>query len=236
MHSLHSLLFVLCGLALIGGLLFARFSVQDYLSVPALSHGDTPWTQNATTQTQVKLNKAPVKKPLDTTVVVTTSLIPSHPSVLMLNHTLTSVNKNLWGLHPDYPLIITFDGIKNPADASRYEETLQNMHAHFPNALILTHNTSIGSTRNIKAAIHEHVETEFLYLIQHDLVFSRFINHTAMVMTFHQYPQDMNVVRFNLRQNRYIFSDRRYPCFGMDSPLNFVNGIHFTKTGHWSDK
>jgi len=155
----------------------------------------------------------------------------------MINDTIISVRTHLLGLHPDTPFIIAIDGLKSSAtddDRRRYDEMVDNLHTTYTSALVLTKNASEGLTKNIQKSIG-YVQTKYLYLVQHDLIFALDINHTAMVKTFEEYPGLMNVVRFNLRKNMFRFSDRRYPCFGENSPMNNVNGIHFTKTGHWSD-
>lgn len=176
----------------------------------------------------------------DTTIVITSSLIPSHPSIGIISDAIKSVHERLKGLHPDTPFIIAIDGLKPSAtddDRQRYAEMVDNLHTNYTSALVLTKNVSEGLTKNIKRSI-DYVQTKYLYLVQHDLMFALDINHTAMVKTFDEHHPSglMNVVRFNLRKNMFRFSDRRYPCFGMNSPMNRVNGIYFTKTGHWSDK
>jgi hypothetical protein len=192
---------------------------------------------SAAPRTSIMSIDVPLKPP-DTTVVITSSLIPSHPSLRMINDTIISVRTHLLGLHPKTPFIFAIDGLKSSAtdnDRQRYDAMVDYLHSNYSSALILTKNASEGLTKNIKRAV-DYVETKYVYLVQHDLIFALDINHTAMVKTFEEYPHLMNVVRFNLRKNMFRFSDRRYPCFGERSPMNNVNGISFTKTGHWSDK
>lgn len=175
----------------------------------------------------------------DSTAVIISSLIPSHPNIGMISDTISSVFRQIRGLPPETPLLIAVDGVWKGAtddDRRRYHEMLANLKSNFPNATILSNNASRqGLTRNVYRAVNA-VETEFLYLIQHDLMFIKPINHTALVKTFREYPGLLRVVRFNLFKNGFRNQDKKTPCYGEKSVLNHINGIHFTKTGHWSDK
>lgn len=66
---------------------------------------------------------------LDTTIVITSNLIPTHPSLFMINETITSTRERLLGLHPDNtPIIIAVDGLKPDAsenDRLRYQSMVE---------------------------------------------------------------------------------------------------------------
>eukprot|EP00545_Synedropsis_sp_CCMP1620_P011720 CAMPEP_0119009040 /NCGR_PEP_ID=MMETSP1176-20130426/4102_1 /TAXON_ID=265551 /ORGANISM="Synedropsis recta cf, Strain CCMP1620" /LENGTH=368 /DNA_ID=CAMNT_0006961479 /DNA_START=77 /DNA_END=1183 /DNA_ORIENTATION=- len=173
----------------------------------------------------------------DASIVITSSLIPSHPSVRMINDTIQSVYQRIQGLRPDSPLIIAVDGVKPNAsdeDRQRHAEMLDNLRTNFTNAVVLTVKERQGLTRCFKMAL-ERVNTKFLYLLQHDLMFIQGINQNAMIKTMEEYPDKLRVVRFNIYRNVRMHGDQKHACFGQPSFLNDVNGIQFTKTGHWSD-
>lgn len=176
----------------------------------------------------------------DTTIVITSSLIPTHPSLSIINRTITSTRERLLGLHPETPIIIAVDGLKPGASKDekwRHQTMVEYLQSNYTRALIVTKNASEGLTKNIYSAVMDHVQTKFLYLLQHDLMFCNDINHAAMVKSFVEYPEILKVVRFNKRFNRLVGAEMQYTsCWNTPSVLNSVNGIHFTKSGLWSDK
>ena len=94
----------------------------------------------------------------DATVIVLSSLIPTHPSIHMINRTITSVRTMIHGLH-DPKIIITVDGLplrstrkrkRNPdQDITQFEENIDriekytdNLRKNFyndPSVMILSH-------------------------------------------------------------------------------------------------
>jgi hypothetical protein len=175
---------------------------------------------------------------LDTSIVITSSLIPSHPSIQMINHTIQSIHHRLIGLDPNSPLIFVVDGPRLKAsekDRQKLELYVENLRNHYPHATVLAALVKRGLTRNVIYAL-QYVQTKYLYLIQHDLMFIFDIDHNAIVKTMEDYPDLLRIVRFNQYRNVRRHGDQRHKCFGEQSILNNINGIHFTKTGHWSDK
>jgi len=73
-----------------------------------------------------------VKQQLETAVIILTSLIPSHPSLWMLERTVGSL-KNLNGLHPQTPIYITVDAPKSysPENAERLDLYTQALYRRF---------------------------------------------------------------------------------------------------------
>lgn len=176
----------------------------------------------------------------DTTVIVTSSLIPSHPSLVIIKNMIQSVYTYIRGLDRETTkLIIIVDGIKNnePSehDDERYGQMVENLHGNFSYATILPRGQWIGLNRLVQRALKE-VDTKYIYLLQHDLLFSQDIDHKAIVKTMEEYPDELQIVRFNQRKNERLYSDNLTTCFDQPSVLKNVNGIHFTRAGSWSDK
>lgn len=174
----------------------------------------------------------------DTTIIVTSSLIPSHPSLVVIKNTIESVYTYVRGLDCDTTkLIIVVDGTKkqNDDDDKRYSQMVDNLRGNFSNATILPRGEWIGLSRLVQRALQE-VDTKYIYLLQHDLMFSQDIDHNAIVKTMEEFPDELRIVRFNLRMNERMGSDNLTSCFDRPSAVNNVNGIHFTRGGAWSDK
>lgn len=189
----------------------------------------------------------------DTTVIIVTNLIPTSPSVSMITDTIQSVHRHIKGLSSLTPIVIALDGVKRPIhrrDLGIYREKLQRHEEYWKNLehlkkknnnasynlVVLGNNESQGLTLNVWKAIN-YSTTEFIYLLQHDLMFIQDIQHDALAQTMRDYPDLLRVVRFNLRPNSNIRADGGN-CFGDNStPLSPepVHGIYFTKSGGWSD-
>ena len=175
----------------------------------------------------------------ETSILITANLIPTHPSIHMINQTLLSVFQHAKGLGTiqDVPIIMGMDGLKEDAsedDARRFKEYLHNFQQAFPRAKIVAQNKSNGISWNVYHALQQ-VTTKYLYCIQHDMPFIADINHSAIVKTMEQYPTVLRIVRFNLRANMPKRSNRG-GCWGENGPIYpNINGVSFTKTPGWSD-
>lgn len=184
-----------------------------------------------------------------TTVIVCSNLIPSHPSIWMINQTIQSVARYVVNLESDYQLIITVDGLRPTSaatqsddDALRLDQYVQALYHTFPHVTIVggytTNNTSIGLSRNVKSALNA-TRTEFIYLLQHDMPFRKTIQHDGLAgmarSVADQYPFN---VRFNKKANLVFGEKKRGACFNAKTQLNYHNatGVHFLKTSGWSDK
>lgn len=174
-----------------------------------------------------------------TTVIVTSNLIPSHPSIWMINETISSVSKHLIGLGSNYRLLLPVDGykrgVKKP-DRKRFYKYLETLEQAYPDATLFINWRSVGLTKNVLTAIHN-VTTEFVYLVQHDMPFIADINHVGLVAAARAtqgYPFN---VRFNKVRNIPVGINRGQ-CWNANTILSHhaSSGLYFTKTPSWSDK
>jgi hypothetical protein len=175
----------------------------------------------------------------DTTIIITSSLIPSHPSLDMIDQTIKSLS-HLHGLSERAPIIITVDGAYKQAHGpdspknrilAQYIEALRNKYDKY-HITVLCEKTNIMLVGNVRKAI-ESVNTEFVYIIQHDMPFIAPVNHTALIRTFQGYPESVRLVRFSPRRTLKRAKDR----LGICGEVEFqANGIELSKTHTWSDK
>jgi hypothetical protein len=178
-----------------------------------------------------------------TTVIVTSNLIPTHPSIFMINQTIQSILKYIHGLEKDYDLVITVDGIKrslrSPQNRLRLKQYLRNLRSHYANATVLYPAIrSMGLSRNVLNALQQ-VHTEYVYLLQHDMPFLRDINHSLLMETSRAAGSIPFNVRFNLRTNQRIGPLLAHSeCWNATTRLSHdqQGNVEFTKTGSWSDK
>uniref|UniRef100_A0A7R9WX55 Uncharacterized protein n=1 Tax=Craspedostauros australis TaxID=1486917 RepID=A0A7R9WX55_9STRA len=225
--------------AIVGGFLLGSSSRKGILDIGgsmAMKQTNSYFQSSAMGKEEAEAEES--NNPIDTTLIIITSLIPTHPSLRIINQTIDSL-RFLQGLPSNSPLFISIDKPaqeKQPGDFDRLRQYIDNLNQTYG---VLDHVTLIeapghvGISGNIKQAV-DRVQTKYLYMIQHDFAFARTINHTETIQVMEQYPKDMRIVRFNKRSNFAAGVDKG-DCFGMETPVDNVNGLHFTKTKGWSD-
>lgn len=144
--------------------------------------------------------------PPETSVILLTSLIPTHPSITMVNETFNSIHEFIDDLPPNTPIYISVDGLpmdKNtPENIDTYHEYVKKLRLRFhknPYVTILNNYKHGHVNHSIKVAL-ELVETEFIYVLQHDLKFIKHVNHTALVNVMKDHPSEIQIVRFGSRK------------------------------------
>lgn len=107
--------------------------------------------------------------PSDTTVIVTTSPIPSHPETTILEETIASVRHHL----PGAEIILTFDGIR-PEHAGFRDEYIEYTRRalwradhQWGNVMPIVHNTHRHQVGITRAALDQ-VRTPLLLFVEHD--------------------------------------------------------------------
>lgn len=194
----------------------------------------------------------------DTTIIITSSLIPTHPSLDIIDRTLQSL-KFLTGLSEDTPIFIAVDGMyeqdrrrypskarqlslyvdalkqKYTGDAAPYLRNSNNGNGpqQLRNIRVLSQSKRLNLNGNVKRALNR-VHTEFMYVIQHDIPFIHEVNHTALIRTFRDYPETIRLVGFSTKNVLERARDRQGLC---GEQVQFsTDDIQLSKTHIWSDR
>lgn len=149
--------------------------------------------------------------PPATSVIITSSLIPTHPSIDMVNQTIQSLQVHLRGLNlSETPIFVTVDGLppnSNNFDnwkrlkdyaANLREEFDGNGNSQYPNVRVLESDVHLHIAGSVRMAM-DHVGTKYVYVLQHDLPFARGIDHVNAVKSMEQHPTLIRCVRFYLK-------------------------------------
>ena len=138
----------------------------------------------------------------DSTVIILSSLIPTHPSVFMINKTITSIRKMIIGVK-NPKIIITIDGIpinkitdENIGRLHDYTNELRRLFQKDLSVMLLPHIKNLHINNSIKNALN-FIETKYIYIVQHDFEFIRTVNHTEIVFEMEKYPEKIQIVRFD---------------------------------------
>jgi hypothetical protein len=152
------------------------------------------------------------KEPHDseTTIIINTSLIKTHPSLLMFNASFDSL-RYLHGLPRKAPIVITIDGLMSeghthyhyePNDTyenrQRLQDYVRNLRLKFKgdkHVTILHSYTSGLLTVNLRMAM-DFVNTKYVLVVQHDLRFIHDVDYKAMVQSMEDNPEILNIIRF----------------------------------------
>ena len=180
---------------------------------------------------------------MDTSIIIPSSLIPTHPNITMINQTLHSL-KHLRGLSPKAPIFITIDFPKNsPTNQTlerldQYIQNLKDLVQHQTNIHIIQSMAHRHLSGNLRLAI-DRVHTKFVYLVQHDFPFLKDIDHNNLRKSLEEYPQYLRNVRFE--KNNRIWGPVCHEWIKRlnisdTTPADHVNGLNFTLFQKWSDQ
>jgi hypothetical protein len=176
---------------------------------------------------------------LDTTtsIIITSSWIPIHPSTIMIDRVVESCFKHLKGVSPNVPIYIGVDMLpdkkKTPEKLNQLAEyiaNLETLYANRSNIIIRpqeVHRHLSGMVNNTLAL----VKTKYLYVLQHDFPFARDIEHSTLVKSMEQHPEHLRCVRFNWKKT---IVDQ--PCGEATAADHVINGLDLYSAHSWSDK
>ena len=145
------------------------------------------------------------------TIIITSSCIPSHPSIKIIKETIQSLenlktNKNNCLI--DTPIIIAQDHLKNSNsidDKIRYKFYIKNLEEYIKdktNIKLVLKKKKIDSSKlvgNIRTSL-EHVNTKYILIIQHDLSFIQKCNIDTIINDMEN-NNKLKHIRFNRLDN-----------------------------------
>ena len=164
----------------------------------------------------------------DITVIITSSYIPSHPKLNIINSVINSIY-NYIKYSQELKIIIACDGLKeNNKDYLEYIQNLINFYKNNKNIEVILNKNFGHLVGNIKNVINK-IETKYIMIIQHDLLFCMDIDLDEILEDLNKYPE-IKHLRFNKRNNIKA---------GWDNTKKFASRIIKNKyilTESWSDQ
>ena len=133
------------------------------------------------------------------TIIISTSPIPSNPKTIYIDAIIKSIKENLF-IDNEYKIIIACDGTDNiNPNYNQYIDNLKNKYKSHENILIVVNDEKGHLTGNLRNAV-KYVNTEYLMLVQHDLIFISKINPNKIIEDMIKYP-NLKHLKFNKRNN-----------------------------------
>ncbi len=174
-------------------------------------------------------------------VIVTASVIPSHPDIRIIKNTIESLN--LINLPIKSIIVLAHDACNDENKVNDYNEYLNNLSKfietrndfkRFRICVRENHGHLVGNVRNAMEFLKRKIDPEFVLVIQHDLTFSRTFDIQKIV-------EDMKSPSGkSLKHVR--FTKRKVGCHHADGIIPEIygkvvkcNNYKYTSTGIWSD-
>ena len=161
------------------------------------------------------------------TIIITSSLIPSHPEIKIIQETIESLK--LINMPSDVEIILAHD-YNNHIHYITYLKKLNEYIKSNSNIKIVKRENHGHLTGNIRNAL-QFVNSKYILVIQHDLPFIRKFNIQKVIYDMEE-NNNLKHVRFNKRKNYKRGTDALNDLFGLQiKQENYT----YTRTPAWSD-
>ncbi|KAK1735822.1 hypothetical protein QTG54_013528 [Skeletonema marinoi] len=172
---------------------------------------------------------------IDTAIIITSSWIPSHPSTLMVEMVVHSIDLMITSLHPSTPIFITIDQFRLDGDIEQIQNRSNSLDQHVLNLYniylinprvhilpFMAHSHVGGSVAKAMDIIERHFpSTKYLYYLQHDYYFVKEVDHTALIHAMETHDS-INYVFF---RNEKRPLNRIKPC-GEETSIEYLDNVH----------
>eukprot|EP00984_Skeletonema_dohrnii_P033635 scaffold30831_cov94-Skeletonema_dohrnii-CCMP3373.AAC.1 len=172
---------------------------------------------------------------IDTAIIITSSWIPSHPSTLMVEMVVHSIDLMITSLHPSTPIFITIDQFRLDGDIEQIQNRSHSLDQHVLNLYniylmnprvhilpFMEHSHVGGSVAKAMDIIERHFpSTRYLYYLQHDYCFVKEVDHTALIHAMETHDS-INYVFF---RNENLPLKRIKPC-GEETSIEYLDNVN----------
>jgi len=172
---------------------------------------------------------------IDTAIIITSSWIPSHPSTLMVEMVVHSIDLMITSLHPSTPIFITIDQFRLDGDIEQIQNRSNSLDQHVLNLYniylinprvhilpFMAHSHVGGSVAKAMDIIERHFpSTRYLYYLQHDYYFVKEVDHTALIHAMETHDS-INYVFF---RNEKRPLNRIKPC-GEETSIEYLDNVN----------
>jgi len=177
-------------------------------------------------------------------IIITASLIRSHPSISFIKQTIESLQHIGYTGDKKIKVLLAHDVNKNNRlIEGRYKKYLDNLKEYCNNynksnykfelCIIIreTHGHLVGNIRNAL----KYITSKYILIIQHDLPFCRNFKINSILEDMETYPK-LKHIRFNKRKNRKVCADGpEYDKINLWNNYNIKGNNNYISTIAWSD-
>lgn len=164
------------------------------------------------------------------TFVVATSVVPSNPSIVMIQRVIESAIA-MHGM-PE-KIVVAMDGLQEGRTDADYDEYERRIRSEIPYVTVTRRPTRGYLTGNLEHAMRS-VKTQFVMVIQHDFRHVMPIDLRPLMQLIEDDRNDVQYIRLNKRHNWERMLWDADPVISMKEKT-FENGVTLTTTPAWSD-
>ena len=166
----------------------------------------------------------------DLTIIITASIIPSHPDIKMIKETMNSLDLIN---HKNSKIILAHD-YSNEEKYKKYLKNLKNYVKDMDNVQIVVRDHWGHLTGNIRNAM-KYVKTKYVLLVQHDFPFTQNIYIHKVIQDMEKNSKLKNV-RFNQFNNNQIIGwEKDFNKHNLYNKHKINSNYNYLSTGNWSD-
>ena len=166
----------------------------------------------------------------DLTIIITASVIPSHPDIKIIKETMKSLDLIN---HKNSKIILAHD-YSNKEKYKQYLKNLENYVKNMDNVQIVVRDDWGHLTGNIRNAM-KYVKTRYILVIQHDLPFIKEVDIHKVIEDMKTTPE-LKSIRFNKRNNNKILGwEKEMNYNNLYNKIQFKKNYSYISTPNWSD-
>jgi hypothetical protein len=166
----------------------------------------------------------------DLTIIITASVIPSHPDIKMIKETMKSLDLIN---HKNSKIILAHDY----SDKKEYKAYLKNLEGYvknMDNVQIVVRDNWGHLTGNVRNAM-KYVKTKYVLLVQHDFPFIQKVDIHKVIEDMKKDSKLKNV-RFNQFNNNQIVGwEKDFNKHNLYNKHKINGNYKYLSTGNWSD-
>lgn len=167
----------------------------------------------------------------DLTIIITASVIPSHPDITIIKETMKSLDLLN---HKNSKIILAHD-YSDKKEYKEYLKNLENYIKNMDNVQIVVRDDWGHLTGNIRNAI-KYVKTRYILVIQHDLPFIKEVDIHKVIEDMKTTPE-LKSIRFNKRNNNKILGwEKEMNYNNLYNKIQFKKNYSYISTPNWSDQ
>ena len=183
-----------------------------------------------TDPTSIKLINENFKENDDLTIIITASVIPSHPDITMIKETMKSLDLIN---HKNSKIILAHD-YSDKKEYKAYLKNLENYVENMENVQIVVRDDWGHLTGNVRNAM-KYVKTKYILLVQHDFPFIQAVDIHKIIEDLKSTPE-LKYIRFNKRNNNQISGwEKEFNYNNLYNKYQVNKNYSYISSPNWSD-
>ena len=166
----------------------------------------------------------------DLTIIITASVIPSHPDITMIKETMKSLDLIN---HKNSKIILAHD-YSDKKEYKEYLKNLENYVENMDNVQIVVRDDWGHLTGNVRNAM-KYVKTKYILVVQHDFPFIQAVDIHKIIEDLKS-TSELKCIRFNKRNNNQIIGwGKKFNYNNLYNKYQVNKNYSYISSPNWSD-